>query len=365
MKILFFTPVDLAYGAGVENWLSKVCITLKSTYTISVLHGDVGSPKRWSSAEIEKKYQGVNRIKIHYHNLFSFLFFPSLNSVFTIYRELKRHDTIYFNYIFMGNDLIIILLSILAKKKIVFGFHAPIFFENAVHNFYMKYITFNLIRLISACHVLNKDNEMVLKKYNSHIFRIPAFLLKNEYPKKNLSNFGGKYVFVGRFDFQKGLDLFVLALERVIQRNKKLEFVFFGSGPELEVLNRVKKRFPKNIELNSFETNKAEIYKRRKFLLLTSRFETFPAVVIEAMSYGLPVISTRINGATDIITEYVNGFFISSISEKGISESLLRASLLGKKKYDRMSRNAFQEAKKYTEEQVKKQFIKMFTFRHS
>ena len=146
----------------------------------------------------------------------------------------------------------------------------------------------------------------------------------------------------------------------MIKKNRKLHFVFYGSGPEKDILDKLIKKYPQNIKLEGFETDKSKIFSNRKYLLLFSRYESFPAVAIEAMSFGLPVIASNIPGSLDIISDNKNGFISSSLTVDKIYQTIKRAALLEKENYARMSRTAFLEARKYSDKEVKKNFLKMF-----
>ena len=360
MKLLIFTPIDLAFGAGFEEWISKVCLILKKELEISIAYGDVGRPKRWDDNHLNSKFRTKNLIKLHYRSIFSKIFFLDFSSLFKLYREFKKNDIIYFNCTFIGIDILVLILSVLTSKKVIFGFHAPFFFENIIHNLYFKTVIPLILRFIYGIHVLNAHDEIMLKKFNPRIYRIPAFLLSSGYPKTNIANFKGEFLFAGRFDFQKGLDLLVPALEILIKKNRNLNFVFYGSGPERNILNQLIKKYPQNIKLEGFETDKAKIFSNRKYLLLFSRYESFPAVAIEAMSYGLPVISSNIPGSLDIVSDNQNGFISPSLTIDKIYRTIKRAALLDKQNYARMSRSAFLEARKYSDKKVKNKFLKMF-----
>jgi len=363
MNILFFSPVDLSFGAGFEAWLSKVCLVVKDQMKVTVVCGDVGIHKRWNEDLLKIKFKNISLVKLHYWNFFNKFFFPDFYSLFKLYKEFIKNEVVYFNCIFIFNDILTLFLSLITRKKVIFAFHAPIFFENKIHNLYFKLITFNLARFIYAVHVLNSNDEQNLKKYNSRTFNIPAFLLNSEYPKKNFANYKGKLLFVGRYDYQKGLDLLSPAIIKLLKKNNKLYFVFYGSGPDRPILEKLARQFPDNVELNDFEMNKGKIFKYHKFFILVSRFESCPAVAIEAMSYGLPVIASKIPGTVDIVKDAVTGFFVPNLTKENICKIVNKASLINNKQYDRMSKKVFSEAQKYSENIFKKKFLKMIEFK--
>jgi glycosyltransferase involved in cell wall biosynthesis len=61
------------------------------------------------------------------------------------------------------------------------------------------------------------------------------------------------------------------------------------------------------------ESNKATLYKEVDAFILPSHNEGLPVVILEAMSYGLPIIATRVGGIPEIMEHEVNGFLF----EKG------------------------------------------------
>src|SRR4029077_11599239 len=51
----------------------------------------------------------------------------------------------------------------------------------------------------------------------------------------------------------------------------------------------------------------ARYYQAADIFVCTSRVESFPRVVLEAMAYGLPIVSTRVFGIAEQVGENVNG----------------------------------------------------------
>ncbi len=64
------------------------------------------------------------------------------------------------------------------------------------------------------------------------------------------------------------------------------------------------------------------VYQDSDILVSNSLWEGFPNVVLEAMSFGLPVISTRVSGISNIITDGVDGFVIDLGDENALLKFL-------------------------------------------
>lgn len=79
---------------------------------------------------------------------------------------------------------------------------------------------------------------------------------------------------------------------------------------ELEYLNELKKVINNDprIELHDVTENVQPFYEQSHVLLFTSLNEVTPMVIIEAMSYGIPVISTNIAGIPEMLTDGVEGY---------------------------------------------------------
>lgn len=129
--------------------------------------------------------------------------------------------------------------------------------------------------------------------------------------KKNTPCTGNVFHYVGRIQFsgQKNIKELLDALTMV---NSNIVVNFIGDGPDLDYIKRY--AIEKNIiEKVSFEKgwfdNPWELINESKGLILTSRFEGLPTVIGEAMSLGIPVISSDCRtGPADFIKNGCNGY---------------------------------------------------------
>jgi glycosyltransferase involved in cell wall biosynthesis len=113
---------------------------------------------------------------------------------------------------------------------------------------------------------------------------------------------GPTLVFAGRLTTQKSLDVGIEAARRA-----GAALLIVGDGPDREALERLGYgRFlgaqPRRRVLELFRAGDAA--------LLSSSWENFPHVVVEALAVGTPVISTRVGGVAEVLRDGVNGLVV-------------------------------------------------------
>lgn len=122
-------------------------------------------------------------------------------------------------------------------------------------------------------------------------------------------------VTLGRIDiFQKRHDVLVKAFAKFVRNHPEYKLVIYGDGPDEEKINSLIKEYGivDKAMLGGVTTNPQETIKNAKFFVLTSDFEGIPNALIEAMSIGLPCISTncRPGGASLLIKDGENGIIV-------------------------------------------------------
>jgi len=115
---------------------------------------------------------------------------------------------------------------------------------------------------------------------------------------------------VGRLNYQKGYDLLLKAIEKM---NEKFHLYIIGDGEEKEKLLNLSKEL--NIEdrvhFLGFQKNPYKYMDQADLLILSSRYEGLPNVVLEANACGLPVVAYNCPcGTREIIKDGVNGFLV-------------------------------------------------------
>ena len=128
--------------------------------------------------------------------------------------------------------------------------------------------------------------------------------------KHGISNGDFTLMFAGSYWERKGLRYIIEALSLLPRLDVKLLIV--GSGDEkfygeIAELKQVRER----IIFVSRSSNLWEYYAASDVFVFPTIYEPFGLVIIEAMASGLPVITSRVAGAADFITDGVDGLLLS------------------------------------------------------
>lgn len=132
---------------------------------------------------------------------------------------------------------------------------------------------------------------------------------------------------VGRLaSMAKGQDLLFRALQADKWRKRPLRVTLFGDGPDCDTLQRLKALFQlENVAFAGHASDVEEIWSNHQMLVLPSRFEGLPLVVVEAMLCGRPCLVTDVQGNAELVEDEVTGFVAGGPTVRMIDEALERA----------------------------------------
>ena len=183
---------------------------------------------------------------------------------------------------------------------------------------------------------------------------------------KNYSEVKNKRVIaVGRLDYQKGFDRLIQAWKLVQYTGQFTDWKLdiFGQGEWREMLqqmideqglqNTAKINPPTNAILNE--------YVHSSLLVMSSNYEGFGMVLVEAMSCGVPVISFDCKcGPKDIIQTGINGLLVPNGDIQALADAMMK--VMEDEAYRKMlSLNARKVVDTYSEQAVMSQWIRLFT----
>ena len=105
---------------------------------------------------------------------------------------------------------------------------------------------------------------------------------------------------------------------------------------------------------------KYKYYKQADIYVLPSYAEGLPMSILEAASYGLPIVATRVGGIPEIIDDGVNGFLIDPGDKGALTDRLLRL-IENPELRSQMGRAAYQKVKeKFDVDTVVKQLDSLY-----
>jgi glycosyltransferase involved in cell wall biosynthesis len=157
---------------------------------------------------------------------------------------------------------------------------------------------------------------------------------------------------IGRLEEQqKKFSVGIRAIQLGLKKNKKLLYVIVGDGADrIEYENLIKKLdLTGSVKLvgKLSEEDKNGFLKISNLLLITSKWETLGLTMVEAFRGGVPVLTTKTDGSTDVIEEGYNGFYTTD-EAKDIADKILEISNFPKEKIKEIVENAHKTAELYS-----------------
>lgn len=195
----------------------------------------------------------------------------------------------------------------------------------------------------------NKDKLLQLKHIKpERVFVKPNFVENNSFiPEEERLN---QFVFVGRLDKLKGVDILFEAWKRMGEGAIKL--IVCGMGPMEGWCKSFIKENVVNIEMRGFVPNDEvlKIIANSKALVLpTQWYEGFPMSIVEAFSVGTPVICSDLGNAGSVVEEGITGykFRYDSIESMISTIDKMRAKPLNKEKIKKIYEIKYSENANY------------------
>ena len=173
-----------------------------------------------------------------------------------------------------------------------------------------------------------------------------------------------RIIAVGRLDYQKGFDRLIQAWE-LVQQNKAFKewhLDVFGQGEWRDMLQKMinERGLQVNMHIHPPTKNIGKEYAQSSLLVMSSNYEGFPMVMIEAMASGLPVVSFDYKcGPKDIIRHRENGLLVDNGDIQGLADAMME--VMGDDAFRKtLSENARKVVSTYSEEAVMRKWISLF-----
>lgn len=182
------------------------------------------------------------------------------------------------------------------------------------------------------------------------------------YPQCASSCENKRVIFVGRFSEQKGLEYLIKTWEVVNKKHPNWTLYMYGQGEQESMVKKLifDAGLGEAVIIHQPTQQIQEKYLESSMLLLTSRFEGFGLVLVEAMACGLPVVSFNCPwGPADIIKDGEDGFLVEYLNTDEAAQrvcQLIEDTELRKK----MGAKARVNVQRYKREVIMRQWIDLF-----
>lgn len=194
---------------------------------------------------------------------------------------------------------------------------------------YSKYITKYILPKAQKIVAVSKDIEKQLNTLGiKHTQTIQnPIVIDNEYKiKEELTQYKPFILAVGRLHDQKNFKLLIESFKNSQAKNE-LNLLIVGEGQKREELQELVNRYglEKNIYLVGQKDNIKDYYLQCEMFVLSSKYEGFPNVLVEALSNGCACISTDCpTGPSEIIRNNENGLLIQNEDIDDMTKSIDR-----------------------------------------
>ncbi|HHG9971540.1 TPA: glycosyltransferase family 4 protein, partial [Yersinia enterocolitica] len=170
----------------------------------------------------------------------------------------------------------------------------------------------------------DRDYWLEKNKYPEKIISIPnplPFESKNKLTKKH----SNKVLALGRLSYQKGFDLLLDIWAKVEEKNNSWTLIIAGDGEDKQLLlDKIKTLNLKNVKLLPSTPHVSDLYDQSGIYVMTSRFEGFPMVLLEAKASGLPIVAYDCNtGPSELIINNEDGFLIPFADSNAFTRQLI------------------------------------------
>jgi len=354
MKIVFV--INCLYGGGAERVLSLVANKLvKRGYEITII--------TYLSDSVYELDKSIKHISIFTNsdmkrtNIFDKLIRRVLFYIRIINVLKKEKPNVIISFL-SGMNIKMIPIAKLLKIKIIVSEH---------NNYKVKKDLFSwvvrrwLYRLADAVTVLTLyDYNNYYKKFLHNVVVMPNPVTFKSIDKEIQRDF--TILVAGSLDRwrHKGFDNLLVIFSKIVKKYSKWKLKIAGNGDMgMQYLKNMAKEL--NIEDNiiflGFVNNISDEFKKASIFVLTSRYEGFPMVLIEAMSQGCACISYNcISGPSEIINDGIDGIIVENQNQQKMIEAIEKV-IEDDKLRNKLSSNAKLNIKRFSMDRIADKWI--------
>ena len=216
-----------------------------------------------------------------------------------------------------------------------------------------RHYVFQFMKLDATVVLCNHDAN----NYHDYDPRFKPTVIYNPLtlvPAEISSGTSKRFLAVGRFSRKhKGFDLLIKAFSIFAKENKDWHLDIVGEGPEEELYRGLiqESELEERIIIHPFTNNIQTYYSNAQIYVLSSRWEGFGLVLVEAMAHGLPVISSNLPTSLEIMGDF--GMYFENENIEDLAQKLEEATHID---WQAKSKEALSIAQRFDIENIIKQW---------
>ena len=183
-------------------------------------------------------------------------------------------------------------------------------------------------------------------------------------PSAKGSNPDKQYDFlcVGRFSECKNFPDLIKAFSLLSPKENNLSLCLCGYGElESDIKQQIKDLGLEScVALFGKDQDVSILYQKSKVFCLFSSFEGNPITILEAKSYGLPIIATKVGGIPEVIQNGENGILIENAGNIALESAAMNELLQNEKLRRRMSQKSLESSQLYSIDATYEQYRNLF-----
>lgn len=254
----------------------------------------------------------------------------------------------------------LLTLFVFNMKKMVFTIHSyNILYHLPKSGFLLKKMNASKVVVISKKALEKTQSVYHFKNVNY----IPNFYTNQIINTTKDNPFKNPFIlFVGRLENNiKQIDKLIITYKKSIAKQHGIKLYILGDGTDKANLQKliVNENLEEQVKLLGFVEKPETYMKYCEFLVLSSKFEGFPMVLIETLANGKPVISFNCNsGPSEIITNKNNGLLVEDQNFEKLQDAINNF-ISNTKLYNTCKANAASSVLKFSEKEVFKKWERL------
>ena len=247
------------------------------------------------------------------------------------------------------------LLSLGYGKKTIVCEHYKYELYSGLVTKIRNYVYSKLLKVITL-------TEADASKYKAKGIFVEAIPNMSSFPIQNNTGSNSKRIIsIGRLSYQKGYDLLIKAYKKVKVKHPDWKLDIYGEGELKQELNDLCKEIQLSDVIN-FKGATKDVQRElcnSELYVMSSRFEGFPMVLLEAMSCNVPIVSFSCPEGPSELLKNNAGYLVPAQNIELLGDAL-NYMIENEEIRTEMVTNASEEIKKYTPDAIADKWFKLF-----